>query len=178
MFALNAFDGARNIGRRPLIELIAAERAPEVASTGGRLARGVQVAAAAVLLAVVWGACVFQPVYFIAFIIPMGFAACFATALVARIVVTGWAARARRRTERYWRGLRAFTVRQVESRVASSSMALACVCVLIAVSVCMMVAGFAFSEGGTHPGACLPKGLRLPWRPLDSSVSFTDPSFC
>ena len=51
VFALNAFDGARNIGRRPLIELIAAERAPEVASTGGRLARGVQVAAAAVLLA-------------------------------------------------------------------------------------------------------------------------------
>lgn len=165
VFALNAFDGARNMGRRPLIELIAAERAPEVASTGGRLARGVQVAAAAVLLAVVWGACVFQPVYFIAFIIPMGFAACFATALVARIVVTGWAARARSRTERYWWGLRAFTVRQVESRVASSSMALACVCVLIAVSVCMMVAGFAFSVG-MHTPELVSQGLAASMAPI------------
>ena len=153
VFALNAYDGARNMGRRPLIELIAAERAPEVASTGGRLARGVQVAVAAVLLAVVWGACVFQPVCFIAFIIPMGFAACFATALVARIVVTGWAARARRRTE------------QVEARVASSSIALACVCVLIAVSVCMMVAGFAFSVGMRTP-ELVSQGLATSMAPI------------
>ena len=151
VFAINACDGARIIANRPLIELVCAERAPEVARTGGRFARAVQIAAAALLLAVVWGACVLQPVYFIAFIIPMGFAACFATALVARISVTGWAAWARRNEKRYWRGLRAFTVRQVEARVSSSSMALACVCVLIAVSVCMMVAGFAFSVGLRTP---------------------------
>lgn len=151
VFALNAVDGARSIAKRPLIDLIAVERAPEIARTGGRLARGAQVVLAAALLAVVWGSCVFQPVYFIAFIIPMGFAACFATALVARIAVTGWAARSRRHSDRYWSGLRAFTVRQVEARVASSSMALACVCVLIAVSVCMMVAGFAFSVGLRTP---------------------------
>lgn len=107
--------------------------------------------AVAAVLAVVWGACLFQPVYFIAFIIPMGFAACFATSLVARLGVAGWAERARRRPERYLSGLRAFTVSQVESRVSSTSMALACVCVLIAVAVCMMVAGFVFSVGLRSP---------------------------
>lgn len=165
VFALNAVDGARSIARRPLIELVAAERTPEAAHTGGRLARGVQIVVAALLLAVVWGSCVFQPVYFIAFIIPMGFAACFATALVARIAVTGWAARSRRNAKRYWRGLRAFTVRQVEARVASSSMALACVCVLIAVSVCMMVAGFAFSVGLRTP-ELVSQGLAASMAPI------------
>lgn len=107
--------------------------------------------AVAAVLVGVWGACLFQPVYFIAFIIPMGFAACFATSLVARLGVAGWAERARRRPERYLSGLRAFTVRQVEGRVSSTSMALACVCVLIAVAVCMMVAGFVFSVGLRSP---------------------------
>ncbi len=55
------------------------------------------------------------------------------------------------RSERYWDGLTAFTVRQVEARVSSTSMALACVCVLVAVAVCMMVAGFVFSIGLRTP---------------------------
>lgn len=50
--------------------------------------------AVAAVLVGVWGACLFQPVYFIAFIIPMGFAVCFATSLVARLGVAGWAERA------------------------------------------------------------------------------------
>jgi len=151
IFALNALDGARNMTKRPLIELFFADRTPEVIRLGGRLARAGQVALAAVLLAVVWGACLFQPIYFIAFIMPMGFAACVATALVARLGASRWADRARARAEAYWSGLRAFTVRQVEARVSSSSMALACVCVLIAAAVCMMVAGFAFSVGLRTP---------------------------
>lgn len=151
VFAVNAVDGARDIARCPLIELMSAERAPERMRLGGRVARGGQAVLAAVLLAVVWGSCVFQPVYFIAFIIPMGFAACFATSLVARLGVGAWAARARRRPEHYWDGLTAFTVRQVEARVSSTSMALACVCVLVAVGLCMMVAGFAFSVGLRTP---------------------------
>ena len=164
VFAVNAVDGARDIARRPLIELMSAERAPERMCLGGRvarggqavlaavlLARGGQAVLAAVLLAVVWGACLLQPVYFIAFIIPMGFAACFATSLVARLGVAAWGERARGRSERYWDGLTAFTVRQVEARVSSTSMALACVCVLVAVAVCMMVAGFVFSIGLRTP---------------------------
>lgn len=151
IFALNALDGARDVTKRPLIELFSADRAPEVMRLGGRLAKTGQVALAVVLLAVVWGACLFQPIYFIAFIMPMGFAACIATALVARLGASWWADRARARVEAYWSGLRAFTVRQVEARVSSSSMALACVCVLIAAAVCMMVAGFAFSVGLRTP---------------------------
>ncbi|MDQ9749678.1 hypothetical protein RFZ03_03185, partial [Acinetobacter baumannii] len=76
--------------KRPLIELFFADRTPEVIRLGGRLARAGQVALAAVLLAMVWGACLFQPIYFIAFIMPMGFAACVATALVARLGASWW----------------------------------------------------------------------------------------
>lgn len=165
VFAVNAVDGARDIARRPLIELMSAERVPERMRLGGRVARGGQAVLAAVLLAVVWGSCVFQPVYFIAFIIPMGFAACFATSLVARLGVGAWAARARRRPEHYWDGLTAFTVRQVEARVSSTSMALACVCVLVAVGLCMMVAGFAFSVGLRTP-EMLSSGIAASMAPI------------
>lgn len=165
VFAVNAVDGARDIARRPLIELMSAERVPERMRSGGRVARGGQAVLAAVLLAVVWGSCVFQPVYFIAFIIPMGFAACFATSLVARLGVGAWAARARRRPEHYWDGLTAFTVRQVEARVSSTSMALACVCVLVAVGLCMMVAGFAFSVGLRTP-EMLSSGIAASMAPI------------
>lgn len=48
-------------------------------------------------------------------------------------------------------GLRFFVIRQVESRVSSSSNAMACTCVLIAVATCMMVAGLAFSVGMRGP---------------------------
>ncbi len=151
VFAVNAVDGARDVARRPLIELISAGRSPERMRLGGRIAQGAQAALAAVLLAVVWGSCLFQPIYFIAFIIPMGFAACLATSLVARLGVAAWARRVRKKPERYWDGLAAFTVRQVEARVSSTSMALACVCALVAVAVCMMVAGFVFSVGLRSP---------------------------
>lgn len=165
VFAVNAVDGARDIARRPLIELMSAERAPERMRLGGRVARGGQAVLAAVLLAVVWGSCVFQPVYFIAFIIPMGFAACFATSLVARLGVAAWGERARGRSGRYWDGLTAFTVRQVEARVSSTSMALACVCVLVAVGLCMMVAGFAFSVGLRTP-EMLSSGIAASMAPI------------
>lgn len=165
VFAVNAVDGARDIARRPLIELMSAERVPERMRLGGRVARGGQAVLAAVLLAVVWGSCVFQPVYFIAFIIPMGFAACFATSLVARLGVAAWGERARGRSGRYWDGLTAFTVRQVEARVSSTSMALACVCVLVAVGLCMMVAGFAFSVGLRTP-EMLSSGIAASMAPI------------
>lgn len=165
VFALNAIDGARVVTKRPLIELIAAERTPERARIGGHLARVAQLALAVVLLAVVWGACVFQPMYFIVFIIPMGLAACVATALVARLAVAWWAGHARGRAEGYWSGLRAFTVRQVEARVSSTAMALACVCVLIAAAVCMMVAGFAFSVG-LHTPEAISTGMAASLAPI------------
>lgn len=165
VFALNAIDGARDIVRRPLIELISAERAPERMRLGGRAARAGQALLAAALLAVVWGACLFQPVYFIAFIIPMGFAACFATSLVARLGAAAWGERARRRPERYWDGITAFTVRQATARVSSTSMALACVCVLVAVAVCMMVAGFVFSVGMRTP-EMLSSGIAASMAPI------------
>ena len=88
-----------------------------------------------------------QPIYFIAFIIPMGFAAFGATLLVMRAFAWRWGERERRNEQRYWDGLRLFTVRQVGARISSTSAALSCVCVLIAAAVCMMCAGFVFSVG-------------------------------
>ncbi len=155
VFALNAVDGARNVTRRPLIELMAAERTPDAPRLGSRLPRKVQLVIAAILLGIVWGSCVLQPMYFIGFIVPMGFAACFATGILARFGVVSWAERARSDAARYWDGLTAFTVRQVEARISTSAMALACVCVLVAASVCMMVAGFVFSVGMRTPESIL-----------------------
>lgn len=147
MCALGALACVRDVLRRPLIELMAAERTPEYLRGRTRRAGAVQTLVAFALLAIVWGSCVFQPVYFILYIIPMGFAAYFATGLLMRVGIARWADRARKRAERYWDALRPFTVRQVEARISSSSSALACTCVLIACAVCMMSAGFAFSVG-------------------------------
>ena len=153
--ALGAAACARDVLRRPLVELMHADRAPERLAFGTRRAARIQLAVAAPLLAVVWGTCVFQPMYFVAFIIPMGFAAFGATYLVMRSAAWRWGERARRRVDAYWTGLRAFTVRQVEARVSSTAAALSCVCVLVAAATCMTCAGFAFSVGMRGPGAVL-----------------------
>lgn len=144
---LGAFACVRDVLRRPLVELMQAEHAPERLVGGTRAGSRVQLLLAAPLLAVVWGSCVLQPVYFIAFIIPMGFAAFGATFLVMRALAWRAGERARRNEERYWDGLSAFTTRQVEARISSTSAALSCVCVLVAAAVCMACAGFAFSVG-------------------------------
>ena len=144
---LGAFACVRDVLRRPLVALMQAERAPERLMGGSRAGSRVQLLLAAPLLAVVWGSCVLQPVYFIAFIIPLGFAAFGATFLVMRALAWRAGGRARRNEGRYWDGLSAFTVRQVEARISSTSAALSCVCVLVAAAVCMACAGFAFSVG-------------------------------
>lgn len=153
MTVLGAMACVLDVLRRPLIELIDAERAVERLAFSGKKATWVQLAFAVALLAAVYALCVFQPLYFLVFIIPAGFAALGATVLVMRFAATRWPRLARRRPKRYWKGLHAFTVRQVEARVSSSSMALACVCVLIAASVCMTATGFAFSVGMRSSGA-------------------------
>lgn len=144
---LGAVACVRDVLRRPLVELMQAERAPERLLGATRTASRWQLVLAVPLLAVVWGSCVLQPMYFIVFIIPMGFAAFGATLLVMRALAWRWGERERRREERYWDGLRLFAVRQVSARISSTSAALSCVCVLIAAAVCMMCAGFVFSVG-------------------------------
>ena len=159
--ALGAAACARDVLRRPLVDLMCAERAPEHLAFGTKRAARIQFVAALPLLAIVWGACVFQPMYFVVFIIPMGFAAFGATYLVMRSAAWRWGARARRHAEVYWTGLRAFTVRQVEARVSSTAAALSCVCVLVAAAVCMTCAGFAFSVGMRGPGALIENASSL-----------------
>ena len=132
--------------RRPLVELMARERAPESLALSGRRSTRVQAALAALLLAVVWGTCVVQPGLFVLAILPMGWAAYAATSLVFRVVATRVPARARRRAT-YWEGLRAFVLRQLEGHVSTGCQALSCTCVLIACAVCMISAGLAFSVG-------------------------------
>ncbi len=61
-----------SICRRPLVELMGAERVPERRLLAGAAPLRVQRVAAAVLLAVVWGTCLFNSGYFIIFVIPMG----------------------------------------------------------------------------------------------------------
>ena len=139
--ALGAVASARDVLRKPVVELMGDDRRPERLAFGSRRAARLQLIAAVPLLAVVWGSCLVQPIYFIAFIMPMGFMAFGATLLVMRSVAWRFGERVRRREDAYWSGLRPFTVRQVEARVSSTSAALSCVCVLIAAAVCMTCAG-------------------------------------
>lgn len=137
----------RSVRKQPLVALIAAERTPERRRAASPRAQALQVLAGSALLAVVWGTCLFQPGYFVVLIVPMGFAACGGTYLVLRVAIARVADRMRRHTETYYRGLRLFSVRQVEARVESSAAAMSCVSVLVAAAVCMIAAGLAFSVG-------------------------------
>uniref|UniRef100_A0A7C9P5V0 ABC transporter permease n=1 Tax=Muribaculaceae bacterium Z82 TaxID=2304548 RepID=A0A7C9P5V0_9BACT len=143
----------RDLGKRTLISLMDAAGAPEKIQRIRLFPPVMQGIVAAVLLAVVWGMCILQPVQFIMLMIPLGFAAVFATGIVFRLQAQRRPRRARKHPDRYWQGLRCFTLRQIEERVSSGSNALACTCVLSAVGICMMVAGFAFSVGMRGPGS-------------------------
>lgn len=143
--------GIRDVGRRPLIELLRANSTPDSPKGIRRLPTAVQLAFAFVVLAIVWGSCILQPVFFVVWILPLGILAALATAVLFRFFATTWPSRARRKPTRYLSGLRFFVIRQIESRVSSSSNAMACTCVLIAVATCMMVAGLAFSVGMREP---------------------------
>ena len=81
--------------RRPLVELLERDRAPErLAFAAHRCVTRAQAVLAVVLLAVVWGTCVVQPGLFVLAILPMGWAAYVATSLVFRLAATGVPARA------------------------------------------------------------------------------------
>ncbi len=145
--------------RRPLVELLGHDRAPErLALAGHRGVTRAQAALAVVLLAVVWGSCVLQPGLFVLAILPMGWAAYVATSLVFRLVAAGVPARMRRGA-RYWEGLRAFTLRQVEGHVSTGCQALSCTCALVACAVCMICAGLLFSVGQRAAGLADPGAL-------------------
>ncbi|MEI3376348.1 MAG: ABC transporter permease [Coriobacteriales bacterium] len=139
--------GIRDVNRRPLIELLRADSMPEAPKGIRRLSMGLQLAMAVVLLCFVWGSCILNPIFFIVWILPLGVVAVFATGVVFRWLAVVWPRRARHNEHRYFSGLHYFVIRQVESRVTASSNAVACTCVLMAVAICMMVAGLAFSVG-------------------------------
>lgn len=155
IMAFATFLGMRDVRKRPLISLLAADSTPETPREPKRLARAVEPLLAAILLGIVWGSCILQPVFFVVWILPMGIAAVFATALVFRIAARRLPKRMRKHPERYGKGLRCFVVRQIESHVSSSANAMACTCALIAVGICMMVAGFAFSVGMRTPDSSI-----------------------
>ncbi|MBM6775352.1 FtsX-like permease family protein [Olsenella profusa] len=147
-----------DVCRRPLVELMGRDRAPERLLLVGRGATRAQAALAVALLAVVWGSCVVQPGLFVLAILPMGWAAYVATSLVFRVVAARVPALARRRAS-YWEGLRAFTLRQLEGRVSSSCQVLSCACVLMTCAVCMICAGLAFSVGQRVAGGAASEAL-------------------
>lgn len=144
---LAALRAVRSVGKRSLIELMRTDRAPERRVAAGRVAVGAQRLLAIALLALVWGTCLFAPGYFIVFIVPMGFIALGGTYCAFRVLAVRVPDRLRTRPERYYTGLRPFTVRQVEARIESGCAALAAVCVLLAAGMCMIVAGLVFSVG-------------------------------
>lgn len=139
--------GTRDIRKRSLLQLMNADRTPEKPRGAGRLSLSVQSALAAIILAFVWGSCILQPVTFIAWILPMGIAAVLATGMIFRVWVVRRSQRAAKKEAHYLRGLRFFVLRQIEAKVSMSANAMGCVCVLLAVAICMIVAGFAFSVG-------------------------------
>lgn len=151
--------------RSPLVELLERDRAPErLAFAAHRGVTRAQAALSAGLLVVVWGTCVLQPGLFVLAILPMGWAAYVATSLVFRLVATGAPDRIRR-GPRYWEGLRAFTLRQVEGHVSTGCQALSCTCVLVACAVCMICAGLLFSVGQRVAG------LADPSAPAEASLA-------
>ena len=137
----------RSLRKHSLVELLDADGAPEQPKGAARLSVGLQASLAAVLLAVVWGSCLFQPTQFIVWILPMGVAAVLATGMLFRVWAIRRPARAYRRPERLLAGLRLFDLRQLQARMSLNANAMACTCALMAVAVCMMVAGLAFSVG-------------------------------
>lgn len=145
--AVAAIRAVRSVARRPLVELMASPRAPEVQRLAGRGALATQSLLALVLLAAVWGVCLLAPGYFIVFIIPCGFVALGGTYFAFRVLAARIPARLRAKPARYFRGLVPFTVRQVEARIESGCAALAATCVLLAAGMCMIVAGLVFSVG-------------------------------
>lgn len=143
--AIAAMASVRGVCKRPIVELIHADKVPEKRRFAGVRSLRVQKIAAAILLALVWGVCLLQPGYFIVFIIPMGFIALFGSYFLIRVLYATVPERLRRRPERYWAGVTPFTVRQLEARAESGAMAAECV--LLAASMCMTLAGLAFSVG-------------------------------
>lgn len=139
--------GTRDIRKRSLLQLMNASRLPEKPKHASRSALGVQTALAFAALVLVWGTCLFQPISFVVYILPLGVIAVFATGVIFRAWTIWRTGRAVRKPVRYLQGLRCFVVRQIEAKVSSSACAMGCTCVLIAVALCMIVAGFAFSIG-------------------------------
>ncbi len=163
IMALATFLGARSVQRRSLLQLMTASRAPERMLGSGRRALGFQLAGGVALVGAVWAVCVFQPVYFLALILPLGVAAVFGTCLVFRYGAVRVPALLRRREGWYLRDLHCFAVRQVEAKVSSSALAMACVCVLIAVAVCMIAAGLLFSVGMRGMGSGSSESILAPF---------------
>lgn len=139
--------GMRDVRKRTLGQLMSADRSPDAPRRTGFFAPRLQLTLGLLLCGLVWAVCIFQPVQFIVWILPLGVIAVLGTAMVFRWRALTWPNRARKHPDSYWRGLRFFAIRQVESRVSSSANAMACTCVLLACGVCMMVAGLAFSVG-------------------------------
>ncbi len=142
-----AVAAVRGVWRQRLIVLMRPSATPERRRLAGGMALRAQGAAAAVLLVLVWATCLLSPGYFIIFIIPMGFVALFGSYFLIRVLSVCAPERLRARVERYWSALVPFTVRQLEARAEAGAMAIAAECVLLAASLCMTVAGLAFSVG-------------------------------
>lgn len=147
IMVLAAALSARDVRRRSLAELLTAAARPERQRFAGRASLRAQLTLAVALLACVWGTCLLNPGYFLAFILPLGFVALFGTYFLFRVGAARAVRRAQRRPERYLSGLAPVVVRQAAAKVESSTAALACVCVLVAAGVCMMCAGLALSVG-------------------------------
>lgn len=149
--------GTRTLRKQSLGQLMNAGRSPEKPKAASRLSLGVQGILAIVALGIVWGLCLVQPITFIVWILPLGVAAVFATGMLFRVQAIRAARRSARHSDRYLVGLRCFVVRQMEAKISATSSAMGCTCVLVAVAICMMVAGLAFSVGmrgsGTSAGA-------------------------
>lgn len=171
---LAAVQAMRSIGKHRLVELFEADRMPEAAPLRNTTAMGAQTFLAALLLGTVWGTCLFEPLYFLVFIIPLGFMATGGTYFLFRVGIYRASRRIRARTERYYRDLTCFELRQIEAHMESSCAAFAAVCVLIAAGMCMIVAGLTFSVG-LRQGELLDSAFAL--QPIAFTCIFHGASF-
>lgn len=140
--------GMRSMRKKSLLELLSEDRTPQATAKLSRIPRVLQPIVGFALNLVVWYACLFNLGLFLGFIVPLGVAATIGTGLIFRYFSARIPERrARRRPNWYWHGLNSFVTRQIEWKVGASSTAMACTCVLMAVAICMMAAGLAFSVG-------------------------------
>jgi putative ABC transport system permease protein len=147
MTVLSTIVNVVDIRRRPLLDLVNADKAGERDHVAGPVRTTLTLLVGLACVGAVWFVCTALPDAFFMAILPICLLAYFGTKAVMRAGASVTGAALRKSRTIYLHGLRCFVSRQLESRVVSSCSTLTSVCVLVALGVCLVAGGFAFVAG-------------------------------